>query len=311
MSEVLSDSQHLSEFSQMIYDFTFRIVPPRVFGLSDPDYTVFSSQEISSSYSHTMDTVTGNIVGRGTQTRARLDDDRITVEFSYTEARFSLVDDFMSVSFEAVNDATAEELANQHAADFCALLSHVTMTPCRYEFVQALDATKRRVPTIHTKSLGRIHSYNLDSLRGDLASFSSALPRLQDQRLRASLVYFQKALLLRELFGDPRVERYPSLIGASTLGQEAFLNFWKAIASILGEASDGKRFQTFYKKLGYSRDDFVGRIRPLYHVRDDYDVAHSSLDPSKELFDHNHVGVCLNVSKQVIDRYISYLNGGN
>ena len=292
----------------MAYEFRYQIFPPHIFGLEEPGFAVVPAQEGTPTYGPTIDTKTMNIAGRGSQTRARLLDDQINESMAFGGAQCRLQDDFLTVVFEAPDDESAEKISTDTAADFCAVLSLLTTAPCRFEFVQALEGDAgRRVQTLRSVNLGRFHMYNLDSLRERLSTVPAISSLIDDSRLRPALIYFQKGLFLRDLFGDPKVERYPHYLGGSAIAQEAFLNFWKSIAVILGETKEGKRFQTFYRKLGYSREDFERTIRPVYDVRDRYNIAHSSLDPSKEFIDINQVAMCLNLAKEVIERYISFL----
>jgi hypothetical protein len=58
----------------------------------------------------------------------------------------------------------------------------------------------------------------------------------------------------------------------------AFLQMFKALVTIVGEAGKDADYQRRAKQMGLGADFWNSRVQPLYKVRNDSDVAHYSLE---------------------------------
>jgi len=298
------------------FEFVFLVEPAGIFGLEEPGQTVLPSEEWVKTFGPVLDTRTMNIVGWGTQSILRTLDKKLDLRFDVEEVTFRLSDNFL---FASVPGQSAEEATSKLTPVLKRLVLYLSFsqnTFIRYNLVQATDEVGRRIPTPKVVKFASLRVYSLENLRKQLTASESASKTVySDIRVCKALEYFGKGLLFRELLQDPRYSALnpfdPLSLSETSLRVEAFLNFWKVLAIILGEKTEGKRFQSFYKKLRISDEEFQENIIPLYEVRNDYDVAHSQKQAklaTPNVVTEEHLTRCLKEAKNVIERYTRYLS---
>ena len=297
------------------FDFVFSVEPPGIFGLEEPGRTILPSEEGLEAVGPVLDTRTMNIVGWGTQSVLRALDKKLDLHFDVDGVTFRFSDNFL---FASVLGQSPEEAASKLIPVLKRLvlyLSFAQNTFIRYSLVQATDKVGKRIPIPKAVELASIRVYGLENLRKQLTKFESASRTVySDIQLCKALEYFDKGLLFHELLEDPRYSALnpfdPLSLSETSLRAEAFLNFWKVLSLILGERREGKRFQSFYKKLRISDEEFQQNIKPLYKVRNDYDVAHSQRQAklaTPNVVTREHLASCHKEAKNLIQRYICYL----
>ena len=95
-----------------------------------------------------------------------------------------------------------------------------------------------------------------------------------DERGRKALLYFEHGCLLSEFAQTlPMFSAHAGFSWAL-----AFLQLYKALATILGEPGTDRDYQSRAGRLGLPSDFWATRVKELYNVRNDEDVAHYSLN---------------------------------
>lgn len=130
---------------------------------------------------------------------------------------------------------------------------------------------------------------------------------MEDERLVSALQYYEHALYLLDNaeriagIGSPHFEYLFSAI---------VLNLWKSVSAIVGDPSTDRDYQRRYKAIGIAREYFMTEIDgTLKDIRSGQDVAHYSPTESETTqLKGPVVTKALNVAKDVIDRYRSFLN---
>ncbi|HEX74075.1 MAG TPA: hypothetical protein G4N93_02880 [Dehalococcoidia bacterium] len=298
------------------FDFVFLVEPAGIFGIEEAGKTIISAEEGDQIVSPILDSRTMNIVSWGTQSRLRALDKKLDLPLNIDGAIFRFSDNFLFVSVPGHSLEEAESKLIPALKRLILYLSFSQNTFIRYTLVQATNVVGERIPIPKLVKLGSLRFYNLDNLRKQLSEFESASKTVySENRISKALEYFGKGLLFCELLEDSRYSILnpfdPLSLSETSLRAETFLNFWKVIAIILGEKMEGKRFQSFYKKLGMSNEEFRQNILPLYKVRNDYDVAHSKRQATlatPNVVTREHLTACQKEAKNLIERYAHYLS---
>lgn len=122
-------------------------------------------------------------------------------------------------------------------------------------------------------------------------------------------------LLIRACYGHPdrrncttlhrraRVLTYKSLIAS------VFLNIWKAVSAVVGDPSQDADYQRRYRELSLTDDFFQTRIESMRKLRNDYDVAHYTLDAGRLAQIEQEFGQSQVTTREVIGRYRERLTG--
>ena len=122
-----------------------------------------------------------------------------------------------------------------------------------------------------------VTTYNLKKLEEDIVEAAS-FHNLSDPQLDRALQYYELALLLferREMIAPVLSRQHAHLISV------VFLYFWKAISAVVGDPSKDSDYQKRYRSLGFDYDYFKTKIEMIRKLRNDYDVAHYSLDENR------------------------------
>lgn len=219
------------------------------------------------------DSWTGRKVSHGVQTTARWPDDMVSVKFEVEGVSARLDDNYLAIEPEAENDDEAHRLAGAILRRFLAAFSFHHGQFFEASLVQATVGS-RLLPEM--MQLGKFCMYSLEGTRNAASYAADWIPDLlKNRRLDMALEYFNRAIYLRRSQLEARLN-LPFLWGPSSLLGEAFLNYWKCITAILGDPTkEGKRFQSFYKRLGLEQGFMQTDIERLKQIRNDYDVAHS------------------------------------
>lgn len=224
-------------------------------------------------YGPAIHTDTGAVVGHGTLSEFRSDDAAVHFEFESRGARVSLHDNFMSIDVDADTPAKASSTALVLADRF---VQNLTLAQRRlFQFRPIVfdreDRTTYPVPTLTT--LVTVSTYDLSSLQ-EAVSEAAIYAALDDPQLVSALDYLQLGLLLftrRSALASPLFRQHGMLISA------AFLNVWKALSVIVGDPSTDRDYQSRYRRFGLN-SDFFEKMERVRELRNDYDVAHYSLD---------------------------------
>jgi hypothetical protein len=242
-------------------------------------------------------------VGYGSLSEYRPDEGAIDQPLRLGPVLGHIRDNFITLEVRAESHQLAFTVALDAIDSF---LQHLSVSQNRlFEFkpliLQAKGGATYRVPILGT--LASVTHYHVDSLRQDI-EHSQEFCVLNDTRLLRALGYFEHALFLFEKRGEfaSTVSRHFRYLIAAV-----FLNLWKSVTAIIGDPSVPKDgYQKRYREFGFD-EDFRATLDRLKSLRDDYDVAHSTLDASRVDQVEATVGEAKNIAAEVIRKYRQHL----
>jgi hypothetical protein len=91
----------------------------------------------------------------------------------------------------------------------------------------------------------------------------------------------------------------------------AFLQMFKALVTIVGEPGVDGDHQQRAKRLGLGADFWVSRVKPLYKIRNESDVAHYSLRTNDFSAAHAQFIAASVVFRDALTAYVSLRLEGN
>jgi hypothetical protein len=150
--------------------------------------------------------------------------------------------------------------------------------------------------------LGRIKIYNLSAFKESLGWAFDAVVHTNDPKLGRALDYCNHAQLLSRIrddlpLGYVRAHGY--------LAADIFSNYYRAVSVIVGDPSKDRDYQSRYKKMGLSEEDWK-KLERIRGFRNSYGVAHYDLgDKIAEL--EQELDTAVQVTKNVITCYIMSL----
>src|ERR1700752_2693661 len=252
----------------------YRISPAGPFGLPDGERIVFPSNPAGRSVAApTIHAGTGIRVAHGSLSEYRKSEEAILAQFSSGGVNVSFEDNFMTVSLEASDPKAAYEAARAFAQLFTQSFSVQFGMRFRAEFLFVEDehGVPQRVPKSVQIPFGATW-YNLSVTR-DRLGIAFDWTTTADDRCRKAMLYFDHACLLAEFAWTlPLTEPHATFSYAL-----AFLQLFKALMVIVGEPGVDRDYQRRAAELGLPADFWSLRVKPLYLVRNDEDVAHYSL----------------------------------
>lgn len=233
----------------------------------------------------------------------RDDKDKIELNVETPRGTIRFSDNFVFIEVEATGPDEARYLS---VALLDRYLQHLGVNQARlYTFVPLglVGEDGGRVPLPRRLELGKFTTYDLASLRRDIEEAGSYV-EFDDLTLVLAIDYYQQAQLLfsqRGLLADPFLRQHSMLIST------AFLNLWKAISTIVGDPSVDSDYQSRYKNFEFDYDFFAQKIEKVRDLRNNYDVAHYSLDPTHLERVEESFGEAAVIANQVLRGYRQYL----
>jgi tetratricopeptide (TPR) repeat protein len=277
----------------MKFNITFKISPSGLFGVPEEGWTVLPPSEITSP---ALDTKTGLVLGYGSLSKYREEDNAINLSFTLGNVQVRIQDNFFFLEVDSNTSNDAYSIVLQALETF---LQHLTLDQARpftYEalIIESEDGQLYRIPTIIT--LGNNAVYDLDKLRQDIQA-AEASYHLQDSKLERALQYFDHALFIsekRKQIADIFSRHYRYLVTS------VFLNLWKAVSTIVGDPSSDRDHQRRYKQFGFDDDFYRSKIKYLHTLRNNYDVAHYSLDVNQLNEIDVNIGKAQSIASEVL-----------
>jgi hypothetical protein len=212
-------------------------------------------------------------VGHGSLSEYRRSEEAIRAQFSDRAVRASFEDNFMAVEIDVPDAKAAYGAAQAFAELFAQGLAVQFGIRVRAEFLFLEDdrGVPQRVPKSYQIPFGATW-YNLAETRERLGTaFRWAIAA--DDRSRKAMLYFDHACLLADFAWTLPLTK-PHAAFSYAL---AFLQLFKALAAIVGEPGVDRDYQRRAADLGLPTDFWSSRVKPLYLIRNDEDVAHYSL----------------------------------
>lgn len=260
-----------------MHDFrlVFRIFPASFFGLPDGDRVVIPAvsggREI---VGPTLDTRTGEIASHGTLSEFRKSESALTFQFGTDSIQLNFSDNFLSVLIKAL---TAQEATNQalvFVGRMCQALSAQHGVRFWFSFISA-ENSSGTPQQVHSGpisiNLFNVTVYNTSELKAKIETachWADAADTIAEKALQ----YYEHACLLQEFSHS----HSPLSVNSGFSQALAFLQLFKALTAIVGEPGTDKDYQRRSKALGLQSDFWQVKVKPLYLVRCEDDVAHYS-----------------------------------
>jgi hypothetical protein len=285
------------------YRIIFELSPEGVFGVPQEGTTVVPA-ELQESFSDTF-TNTGLRVGHGTLSQYRSPDLAVRMNLDLGSCTARIEDNFITVSIEADDHATAYQRVIPPLESLLAHLAVDLRHTFSYRPVEMRDADERpyRVPV--RLDLLQLTHYKLAQV-ADALTTAATVAALADLTLDRALHYFEHALFLyarRRELAPPMTRHHGMIISA------VFLNLWKAVTTIVGDPSRDADYQKRYRLFGMDRAFFLTKIERLKKPRNDYDVAHHA--PTTQASEEIEAvyGEAVSIAADVIRHYRDHLTG--
>lgn len=283
----------------MEFEIIFKIDPASAFGLPENDITVVPTKEGNQIHGPALHRKSGKHVGVGTLSDYRKDENALKVSLDLDNTTLRFEDNTVFITIEAENSTSAFQQSTNVLEDF---LRHLTLETGRvfeYEclIIQDRDDNIYNVPEIiqHFK----MSSYNISELKKSVLN-AGKFYEYKNEKLIRSLQYYKHALLLfdkRNQITDLLSRHYTQLLSS------VFLNLWKAASVIVGDPSVDKDYQKRYKNLGFDYNYFESRIEFLRGLRNDFDVAHYSLDESSNKEVEKNFRKAVRIVSEILKKY--------
>jgi len=261
------------------YRVHFLIEPSAPFGLPDGAKVVIpTSPEDRRTYtSPVLDTRTGLIASYGTLSEYRRSESPFVFEGSTRASRIRVRDNLLECTVEAETPGAAYDLAERELAAICRGLTvtYGARFSASFRFIEMGDGQPLPHPRPRIGLRFTATWYNFDQLRAQFTT-AETWARASDARVNRALLYAEHAHVLQELaLSDDASSDHTAFTYAL-----AFLQLFKAVTAVLGEPGRDRDYQRRFRQMGLPEDFWEQRVRPLYDVRNDEDVAHYSLKSS-------------------------------
>lgn len=281
---------------------TFEIYPSGPFGLPQ-DGTVVVPSTLTRFHGPTLDRATGLVAGHETLPIYRSESNSVSVSLNLSGALARIHDNylFLTVTAETPTQALSDALAR---AGLLMRIVGVDRGELFYARVQSVvDESLKAHPLPAIVPMGSFTFYDTGYLSRQFQAAAESAANCDD-RLRRALLYFQNAAWLFGQYLKP-----PSQLTTATfsIASLAVLELWKACSAIVGDPSVRKdHYQSRYRRLGID-DTLKDRIDDLKSLRDDYDVAHYTLEPDVQQTLGGKLPGAFATAQDTIKAYLRYL----
>jgi len=257
------------------YHYWFRVSPRWIFGLSEPGKVVLPADG-PEYIGAVMDSRTGNLLTPGTESVLRTLEDEIDVEVTVAGASVSFQDDVLRIALDAESPEAAIQPVTDLLNRLLPMVSFGLGQLMSVALIQATDDAGAHV-RFRMEAIEYVGFYNLPRVREALHALPDHLERAaQDSRLSTAVLYFAKGLALEPVVATDRVSPVRPLGTAfALLAPEMYLNYWKAVETVLGAEPTSRAFRRRCARLGLPEAYIDQELQLLYDLRDAADVAHS------------------------------------
>ncbi len=250
------------------------INPPGLFGLPDGDRVVLPPGV--ETLGPVLDTRSGKFAAHGTLSIFRDEDKKLEFNFEYEDQNITCNDNFLSCELNANSAQEAYDNAAQWVAKLCQSLSvqYGMRFSARFLSIEDSAGVVQRVQ--HERqmiNMLQLTVYDVNLL-SSLMRKSAEWAVHSDEISTKALLYFEHACLLQEF----SISLTPLSAHAGLSQALAFLQLYKALSVIIGEPKTDKDYQRRATQMGLPKDFLQKKVKPLYTVRCEEDVAHYSRD---------------------------------
>jgi hypothetical protein len=248
---------------------------------------------------------TGEIASHGSLPIFREDEAALRGAIGESSPRLILNDNFLTLEIEADDLMTAYERGIIFAEQVCQSLT--VQGGYRYsatfQFIEDEHGSPKQIRGPKVLPMGSIATFNLEQLRARFAK-ARTWAMHANPRVQKALLYAEHACTLSEFAQSQGLLSTHAAFSRAL----AFLQLWKALTLIVGDPATDRDHQRRFREIGLPDDFLERRVRPLYRVRNEEDVAHySETKPSPGAFSGDF-GKAMTVLSEALDAYIFHLS---
>lgn len=251
------------------YDYKAKIMPAWLFGIPYKDNIILpEGVDYQKSWMATAMVPTEH----ETLPIYRKEEEKIKLKFKINDVNIEFSDNFVSLLFDADDYQSSYDKAITVLDDLAYTLSFMTGNKCRFELLFANESDeKNQWQTRATFGMVdfKLKIYGLEWMSKQITDTISFMDVLDD-RLRKSLEYYNHALFLNRIRVENTIEEPEQ--GVYLLA-DIILYLNKSVSVIIGEPSYPD-FITNIAKYGMDIEDWNKKIKNLWKIRNNYDVAH-------------------------------------
>lgn len=298
----------------MRFDVCSEIYPSGLFGIPQKDMTVIP---VNYEYKYEfMELVSGTVVqvGHGTVSKYREWHETLRLGLSLNGINAKLHDNRLLLTLETETLQEAEKRSHELMDWLMLNLTLSDESKYRYHYkLLSIHSDTGMEATLPLKPpmWGTYHMfYNLDELRERFLGtvyYSYTI----DERLFKAFKYYDHGIEIIDSLPNPAQISEFEMFNVQLLSVSSFLNFWKAITTILGDPnpkSDGKLvYESRYKKFGISENFFNSRIESLRSIRNEEAVAHYEVGSEGMVNVSDSLAEAQEVARLVLTSYREYL----
>ena len=210
----------------MRFTLLFIVEPAAYFGLPEQGKLVIPAVAGSDTYSPSVDSKSGLVVGHGTLPQFRRDEDRISLSIEIAGCHFQINDNYVRFSIDADSEETALRRGTTLFEDFLRRLTALQGDLFQSELLQIeseIGGISVR-PGPREIRLLNVTAYNLETFSENLQKAASR-SHIKDERFEKSILYYEHARLLFTLRNhiDSLSSHYSFLIAS------VYLQLWKKV----------------------------------------------------------------------------------
>jgi len=278
-------------------------MPAGIFGVPQDNKTIIPSQQ-GEYYSDSFHKRNMKRVSYGTLSEYRSPSDAIEMSIHLGKSQATIKDNYISVVVEAESFDEAFQKVKNELDRFCQHLSLKQRRIITYKNVIIEDDTGKAY-TVGGSIVGlSVTMYNLKNLRQNITEVEK-YHTIIDERLQKALDYYEQALLLyekRQQIAEISSRFYMQIIAS------VYINLAKAVSTVLGDKRIDKDHKFRYKRLGIDEEFYKVKVRQIHKLRNNYGVAHYSLDDNKIKEIEDKYGESIQTVVDIIIRYRDYLS---
>lgn len=279
------------------YELQIQFLPPRLFGLHDEGWLVVEAGQ-SASVLFNQATWSAEL-----ESQYRAEDRRISASFDISSMHIAIDDDKASVTLEAKTIKEALSIALPQLRRYCSILTTLipwSGLPVTFHVIQAFEDGEPAPVLRELKVAG--FAYELNILRRqilDAGELANGLP--PDSLLDQALRYFHVGEALHTLAAVSPAR--------GVLEPLCFLQFWKALATIVGDPSRDRDHQMRFRTIGLGKGQpsyYADTLKPLHDIRNQFDVAHIASLDTPQFVSQEDVVRCRMTAAEAIQTYAAW-----
>jgi len=293
----------------MRYEVLFKIHPDGIFGLPEEGMSIVPGGTKVTTAS--FNPIYHDIVEYGTLSKYRETPLEFDARIGTSGPLVRVRDNILRFQLDAADDNAAIETGIALANRFCTLLSCYDKNYFSVALVGGIQIGQkpfRNIPRPVSVTLMSVRGYGLTDLLSHITQACTA-SAFNDPALEKASAYFYHAVFERDQRNDSIAQGTidPGSIHAKLITAEVCLNCYKAVSTILGDASVDKDYQSRYRKFGMATQLWKDAEK-LRDLRNDFDVAHYTTDWGPLDAIQGQENFAIVTAQQVITDYVKWLS---